>query len=767
MSRLLPPGSVCRFVSISLAVCLLLLPTLPALGQAATQNQPTDPNPKTVIAPVQTEVTVTGTRTPIELERSPVSQALVTRQEIETRDVRLIDKALEQVPGVISLRARGASDNDFGLGLRGFAGRGGQVRTLILLDDQPINNAFNGSINWAIFSPSDIQRIEVARGPFSSLYGGNAMGGVVNLISRRPEGRHGEVFYQYGSRATNNYSIHLTDRYFDRLGITVGYSGYKTGGYSPQGAFGTLSTSTAAATPVTGVRQWQTTTGGTQYEIGSRGAQWFKSESLRARAEYTFSPRVFGYLQFMHMHRGDGYGAYSNNLLNSSGVVVPTGLVSFVDKGGTTRKLSYTPSTFLGGPSGATTNYYHGQVTADITKHWNLRVTSGLNVNPTFWYVTPGSAATLAGGAGTSAKQFGQSLYGNILATHTASWGTVLFGTETRADRATTITRNATNWLSRETMTNITLQAAGKTIDQSGYVQYQANFGDRLNLTAGGRFDYWRTYAGSNQASASAPVLAYADRSQNALTGKVAASYRLPGEWHLRASIGNAFRGPSVYELYYNFVLSATKYVANPDEKPERLLAYEAGIQHTFKDRYSIEATGYTNRVTDLIYRTTDYVTDPTGNTRVLTNAGKSRTWGTELSARQRLLPWLELRQGYTYTSSIIINNPSLPTTVGKTLPYVPAHMLSYQANFTPKKFVISWSGRYVSPVYSTDTNTDTIRRVPGSYDLFFEMDGTVTYRATKNVSLVANADNLLDRKYFLYYRSLGRSIFAGVRLHF
>jgi outer membrane receptor for ferrienterochelin and colicin len=84
-------------------------------------------------------------------QSSPVSQAVVGREEIADRDVRLIDKAIQDVPGVISLRAQGGPDSDFGLGLRGFAGRGGQVRTLILLDDQPINNGFNGALNWAAF----------------------------------------------------------------------------------------------------------------------------------------------------------------------------------------------------------------------------------------------------------------------------------------------------------------------------------------------------------------------------------------------------------------------------------------------------------------------------------------------------------------------------------------------------------------------------------------------------------------------------------------
>ena len=751
----------------SFALVASLYPCLSAAQAVSDGSQQRGPTAReTKIDTVKTEVTVTGTRTPVEIESSPVSSALVSRQELEHRDIRLIDKAIEGTPGVISLRGRGASDSDFGLGLRGFAGRGGQVRTLILLDDQPINNSFNGSVNWSMFSPQDLERVEIARGPFSSLYGGNAMGGVVNMISRKPDGRHGDFFYQYGSRATDNYSVHLTDRYFDRLGLTVGYTGYKTGGYSPQGVFISSATPGGTAPIVTGVTQLPTSTGGVQYQVGRRGAEWFKSAAFRARAEYTFSPRVFGYLQFMHMQRGDDYGPYRTFLRTSSGAAVDSGSYRFVDNSGITRQLSLTKSSFIGTPTGATTNFYHGQVHAQLTPAWMLRVTTGLNNNPINWYTQAGSTATYAGGTGTYNAQFGQSLYGNILASRSAHGQTILFGTETRGDRASTNTYSLANFRDRTNVGPVTLNAYGKTIDQSAYIQYQGSFLDRLSVVGGGRYDYWKTYDGGNLASASSKPLAYGDRSAQAFTGKLAVNYRLSNDWHLRASVGNAFRGPSVYELYYTFVLSGTKYVANPSERPEHLAAYEAGVIKTFGNRYSIEATGYTNRVRDLIYRTTD-PTDPTGATKILTNAGTSRTWGTEFSSRERVFNWLQLQQGYTYTNSIILNNPSLPATVGKNLPYIPAHMLSYQATATPKRFVINWTGRYVSPVYSTDTNTDTIRGVPGSYNLFFEMDGTLTYEATRHLSIVANADNMLDRKYFFYYNSLGRSLFIGTRVHF
>lgn len=762
--------SGCMWMRVCCALVLILSagtsfaqsPTAPAEPPTSAEKKPQRLAPS-----VTEEVTVTGTRTPIELERSPVSQAIVSRQEIESRDIQLIDKALELVPGVISERSRGASDNDFGIGLRGFSGRGGQARTLILLDDQPINNSFNGSVNWSLFSPADIQRVEIARGPSSSLYGGNAMGGVINLISRRPDERHMEFFTQYGSRATDNFSLHLSDRFFGRLGVLASYNRYKTGGYASQPSTGTLVTA-GTATAVTGVVASRTATGGTQYLTGWRGRNWYKSDAFRARAEYTFTPRTFAYVQFMHLHRGDGYDGYASALRNGSGAVVDSGIVSFVDAAGVTRKLNITPTQFIGLPTGATTAYDHGQVTTALTSHWTLRVTTGLNANPTNWYTSPGLGATLSGGPGSTVKQFGQSIYGNLLVTHTAAWGTLLFGSETRSDRATTATRGLTNWLSRATATSVTVSAAGKTIDQSGYVQYEKNMGDRLNLVAGGRFDHWQTYDGSNKASAASSLLTFADREQNAVTGKIAVNYALPHDWHVHASVGNAFRGPSVYELYYNFVLGSSKYVANPNEKPERLAAYEAGVQHTFLGRYSLEATGYTNRVKDLIYRTTDFAADPTGSTRRLTNAGQSRTWGTELALRENPLAWLSLQQSYTYTNSIILHNDGLPATVGKNLPYVPAHMLGFQVAARPRRQIsVNWSGRYVSSVYSTDTNSDTVHGVFGSYDPYFSSDATLTYHATRHVDFLANAENIFNRVYYFYYRSPDRSVNTGLRLHF
>lgn len=715
------------------------------------------------IQPLKSTVTVTGTRNPLEIDQSPVSTSVVTRDELESRNIRQIDQALVLVEGVNSLRSKGPSDNDFGLGLRGFAGRGGQSRTLVLVDGQPVNNSYIGNVNWSTFSVSEMERVEVARGPFSSLYGGNAMGGVVNMITRPVDRRQIELFGQYGNRDTTNYSIRAADRFFNKLGLSFGYSRFQTGGYSPQEILRSP-VNAAGGIPVTGITRWLTPTGGTTYQVGERGRNWFNQESWRGRAEYSFSPKVFATFQYMRQSRGDGYDAYTTNLRDSNGNPIDSGTVAFTEND-TTRRLTVAPSNYIGTPTGALLNIYQAQVLATLTPNWNLRVAAGVNRSPSDWYVTPSANATLSGGNGSFVNQTNQALYGNIQASRQGRGQNLIFGTETRHDRARIASQNVPNYAIRENGGPFETQARGKAINQAAYVQYQRSVLENLSVIAGGRWDYWKTYDGGNQTGIGQPLIPYPERLTNSFTGKVAAIYSLPGKWQVRGSVGNAFRNPSVYELYRDLVLSNVLYLANPNIQPERLLAYEVGLTRSFSGGHHLEATFFENRVKDLIYRTTDFDADPSGGIRRLTNAGLGRTRGLEVSSRQRVLSWLNFREAYTYNDAVITKNDALSATVGKKLPYVPAHTLAYFVTASRSRWNATWTGRYSSAVYSTDTNTDTVRGVPGAWDPFFEMDIAVSYQLNRHVSLIANADNLLDRRYHLYNLTPGRLIFAGVRL--
>jgi iron complex outermembrane receptor protein len=109
------------------------------------------------------EVVVTATKTAKIVSEAPATVTVVTAKEIESKQVERLEEALAGTPGY--------------------------YRTGILVDGVPINNAFSGGVNTSIVPIEDIKQIEVVPGPFSSLYGGAGMAGVVNVITKAPEKR--------------------------------------------------------------------------------------------------------------------------------------------------------------------------------------------------------------------------------------------------------------------------------------------------------------------------------------------------------------------------------------------------------------------------------------------------------------------------------------------------------------------------------------------------------------------------------------------------
>ena len=265
------------FIKTSVAVFLAV--SLAAVAQAQNPESPGSKSKDTGSAlpagtdPLhpKTSIVVTATRSETEPEKSPVSTGVVSRQELEVRSQQVLDQSLDLVQGVYANRGKGFQDTQSGVGMRGFSGRGAsQARTLILLDGQPLNDGYTGQLNWATLPIGEVDRVEVARGPFSSLYGGNAMGGVINVMTRPVTERALEISGQRGSQDTSLYSIRFSDRWFHRLGFTLGYQRLQSGGYATKGVFQTATNGTLG-TPVTGALPLLTTTGARTYQVGDTG----------------------------------------------------------------------------------------------------------------------------------------------------------------------------------------------------------------------------------------------------------------------------------------------------------------------------------------------------------------------------------------------------------------------------------------------------------------------------------------------------------------
>ncbi|MEB7885708.1 ligand-gated channel protein [Serratia fonticola] len=134
----------------------------------------------------QTEDTMVVTASGFQqrIQDSPATISVIPRQQLETRAYRDVTDALKDVPGVVV--TGGASSSD--ISIRGMSSK----YTLILIDGKRVDtrgtrpNSDNAGIEQGWLPPLQaIERIEVVRGPMSSLYGSDAMGGVINIITRK------------------------------------------------------------------------------------------------------------------------------------------------------------------------------------------------------------------------------------------------------------------------------------------------------------------------------------------------------------------------------------------------------------------------------------------------------------------------------------------------------------------------------------------------------------------------------------------------------
>jgi iron complex outermembrane recepter protein len=126
---------------------------------------------------------VTASRVEEDILSSSAHVTVITADDIvesgETSIVRLLDK-------VAGLQFNGALGESQGqVSMRGF-GENAHGRVLVMVDGRKLNNPDMEGINWLGISLSDIERIEVLRGPASVLYGNHAVGGVINIITKKP-----------------------------------------------------------------------------------------------------------------------------------------------------------------------------------------------------------------------------------------------------------------------------------------------------------------------------------------------------------------------------------------------------------------------------------------------------------------------------------------------------------------------------------------------------------------------------------------------------
>ena len=127
------------------------------------------------------EVTVTATRNEMLVNAAPSAVTVIPETQIQVKPGGLVSDAIGDTPGLF-LRSYGGGGALQTVSIRGMSSE----HTLVLIDGQRYNSFQNGQSDFGILSSSNVERIEILKGGYSALYGADAVGGVINILTQRP-----------------------------------------------------------------------------------------------------------------------------------------------------------------------------------------------------------------------------------------------------------------------------------------------------------------------------------------------------------------------------------------------------------------------------------------------------------------------------------------------------------------------------------------------------------------------------------------------------
>ena len=133
------------------------------------------------------KINVTATKTEQTLQQTPSSISIVSEDDIKNRNIVTFDQMLENIQGITINRSSSINVNSLSIrGSSDVAGGGIGNRVLLLLDGRPSLSGDSKGALWSLIPVSIIEKTEIVKGAFSSLYGSSAIGGVINVITKQP-----------------------------------------------------------------------------------------------------------------------------------------------------------------------------------------------------------------------------------------------------------------------------------------------------------------------------------------------------------------------------------------------------------------------------------------------------------------------------------------------------------------------------------------------------------------------------------------------------
>ena len=185
-----------RFLFLYLLLHVLFIPAF-SFGESDTTSSDVQ-----VLEPV----VVSATKTPIPLHQVTSAVEVWTEEDLQRRQIKTVVEALRLTQGTAVLQSGGPGGNT-NVRIRG----GTNSQTLVLIDGAIVNSATLGSFNFAHLTTDNIEKIEIVRGAQSTLWGADALGGVINITTKRGQGApKAGAFFEYGSFNTLREGGHVS-----------------------------------------------------------------------------------------------------------------------------------------------------------------------------------------------------------------------------------------------------------------------------------------------------------------------------------------------------------------------------------------------------------------------------------------------------------------------------------------------------------------------------------------------------------------------------
>ncbi len=633
-------------------------------GEAPAQTTPQSTESATSLQ----EVVVVANRAPEPLSKVGNSVTVLTDEDIQQSQATVASDLLQQTPGITVAR-NGGVGQPTSVFIRGAE----SDQTVVIIDGVKMTDPSlpAGGFDFENLMIGDISRIEILRGAESTLYGSDAIGGVINIVTADPtRTAGGSASLEGGSHDTGDGTLALGG-ISDALMWRVAGNYYGTSGIPTFDEY--LGGRRDCASQIAGG------SGQLRYELMPDLELDFRGYVVSARSDF------------------DGYDT-------------PTGTFGDDNEYGKTQQgIGYAGLTWHS-PDHTFTNRLSVQYTGSETRNYDPDAPAnyGYPTTETFY------------GFGRNLREEYQ---GNW---QFSSAGQLVFGAQNEhstINSASPFTPNINT---------------GVVID-SGYAQLQYEVLPGLNLTAGERYDHHDVYGGHS-------------------TGQFAAAWLLPDQdTVLRASFGQGFKAPSLYQLYSSY--------GNPALLPETSNSWDAGVEHhALADHLVVSATYFQRTSNDLINFFDCSTPSPLCATEPFgyyANIQRTFAQGVELVGSFKATERLSLSANYSWIDT---EDRSLGSaTYGNELPRRPADVGNATVSYLwPVKLSTAVAVRYSGP--SFDDAANQIRL--GGYVL---LDLRASLAISKSFELYARVENLTDRHYEVAYQygTLGRSEYIGGRLTF